>query len=141
MPDQIPMLAPIFAKAINPILCLLVLAAPFYTPRQTPPWAYWARTVLGIGLAVILAESGKYFEVWPGHPSFPSGHETFGLAAAVSLVVWDMRWLWLAVPFIVLLSWALVAAQYHHPLDVAGAWLLGPPFALLCHRVKRRRTS
>ncbi len=140
MPDLTPILAPIFADAINPILVILLLGAPFYTLRPAGPWAFWARTALSIGLAVILAESGKHFEIWRGHPSFPSGHETFGLAAAVSLVLWDSRWFWLTAPLILLLSWGLVGAHYHQPVDIAGACLLGPPSAFLCHFAKRRHT-
>ena len=129
----------IIATALNPTLTLLLAGAPFYTPRPTPAWEFWARSVLSIGLAVVLAESGKRFEVWPGHPSFPSGHESFALAAVVSLTVRDRRWLALGLPLALLMSWALVDAHFHTPVDVAGAWFLAPPCALLCQRVGRRR--
>ncbi len=129
------------ASAINPILTILLLSAPFYKPKPAGPWRFWGRSALGLGLAVIVTESGKYWEVWPGHPSFPSGHETFGLAVATSLVVWDRRWLGLALPLTLLLAWALVAAHYHTPVDVAGAWLVGPPCVLLCHRLGRKPHS
>jgi len=95
---------------------------------------------LGIGLAVLLAESGKRFGVWPGHPSFPSGHQSFALAAAVSLTLRDIRWLWLCLPVTLLMSWALVAAGFHTPADIVGAWLISPPRALLCHLSQRSRS-
>ena len=129
----------IIATATNPTLTLLLVGAPFYTPRRTPPWEFWGRSVLSISLAVAVAESGKRFEVWPGHPSFPSGHESFALAAVVSLACRDRRWLALGLPVALLMSWALVDAHYHAPVDVAGAWLLAPPCALLCQTLGRRR--
>ena len=131
------------ASTINPLLILCLLAAPFVPPRTRKPrtqsaWEFWGRSLLGIGLATLLAESGKRFEVWPGHPSFPSGHETFCLAAAACLAARDRRWLCLGLPLAALMAWALVAARFHAPVDVAGALLTGPPAALLCQRRGRR---
>ena len=136
-----PFLPRLLADAINPISALLLLAAPFATPRPGRVWDYWGRCVLGVGFAVILAESGKRWEVWPGHPNFPSGHETFCLAALTCLAVRDPRWLALGLPLSLALAWALVAARFHTPVEVAGALLTGPGPALLCqmYRVPPRR--
>lgn len=121
------------ADNINPILALLVAAAPFARPRYAAPFKFWAASIAAIGIPVALAEAGKAVSVWPGHPSFPSGHETFALAAGTCLVFRSSRWLWVALPLCALLAWALIAAHYHQPLDTAGA-LLGPPIAWLCLR-------
>ena len=131
----------LIANAINPISVLLLLAAPFVTPRRATALEYWVRCILGVGLAVILAESGKRWEVWPGHPTFPSGHETFCLAAMTCLAVRDLRWLCIGLPLSGLMAWVLVAARFHTPVDVAGALLTGPGPALLCqlYRVRARR--
>lgn len=136
-----PLLPMLVANAINPISVLLLLAAPFVPPRQTTALEYWVRCILGVGLAVVLAESGKRWEVWPGHPSFPSGHETFCLAAMTCLAVRDLRWLVLGLPLSLVMAWALVTARFHTPIDVAGALLTGPGPALLCqlYRVRLRR--
>ena len=131
----------LIANAINPISVLLLLAAPFVTPRRATALEYWVRCILGVGLAVILAESGKRWEVWPGHPTFPSGHETFCLATMTCLAVRDPRWLCIGLPLSGLMAWVLVAARFHTPVDVAGALLTGPGPALLCqlYRVRARR--
>lgn len=120
------------ADSVNPLSMLLILSAPFVTPRRATRWEYWGRCVLGVGLAVILAESGKRWEVWPGHPSFPSGHETFCLAAVTCLAARDLRWLAVGLPLSLVMAWALVAAGFHTPVEVAGALLSGPGPALLC---------
>lgn len=131
----------LIANAINPLSALLLLAAPFATPRRTTAGEFWGRCVLGVGLAVGLAESGKRWEVWPGHPSFPSGHETFCLAAMTCLVVRDPRWLALGLPLSLVMAWALIAAGFHTPIEVAGALLTGPIPALLCQWYRRRPES
>lgn len=128
-----PSAALILANAINPVLAGSLVGSPWVTPRMDDPtWRYWARAAVGISAAVLLAEAGKRFSVWPGHPTFPSGHETFALATATFLVRRDHRWLVPVVPLLLLLAWALVAAHFHHPVDVAGALLSGIPAAWLC---------
>lgn len=134
----------LLATYINPLLVLFLLIAPLInsgpdTPRKPGCWEFWGRCLLGLGLAVALAESGKYFQVWSGHPSFPSGHETFGLCAATCLIYRDRRWLVVVLPLTALLAWALVAAHFHRPIDVAGAWLVGPPCAVLFQRIRYPR--
>jgi membrane-associated phospholipid phosphatase len=127
----------LLTNIINPLTVLLLLAAPFLTRRRTGVFEFWIRSILGIGLAVILAESGKKYEVWHGHPSFPSGHETFCLAAVTCLASRDLRWLAAGLPLALLMAWALVTAHYHTPIDILGALLTGPLPALLCQQYKR----
>lgn len=134
------LLAHCLAEGINPLFVLLLLIAPFLGPRAAFPRivTFWGLTVLGIALAVVLAEEGKRHVVWAGHPGFPSGHETFALACATSLVCWRGTWIWLVLPLAVVLGWALVAAHYHETADVWGALLTGPAPALLCQAARLR---
>jgi len=128
----------LLTNAINALLVLCVAAAPLLPPqRKTQAGGFWLRSLLGIGLGVILAEGGKHFSVWPGHPTFPSGHETLVLAAGTCLAVRNPRWLLLALPLAAVQAWALITGHFHQPVDVAGATLTGilPPLA--CHWVKR----
>ena len=129
----------LIANCVNPILTVFLAAAPFVGIRKSSCWEFWGRTALALGLAVVLAESGKYFQVWPGHPSFPSGHETFGLCAAANLALRNVRWLILGLPLTMLLAWALVDAHFHQPIDVVGALLVGPPCAVLFQRLGKLR--
>ena len=134
-------LAHLLAECINPLFVLLLLVAPFLGPR--PPLArlltFWGLTALGVALAVVLAEAGKHFVVWPGHPGFPSGHETFALACATSLLCWRLAYVVVALPLVLLIGWALVTAGYHQTPDVFGALITGPGPALLCQSARLRR--
>jgi membrane-associated phospholipid phosphatase len=130
-----------FADSLNPLLIICLAGTGFASRARFPIFKYWAACVLGIGAAVILAESGKYFVVWPGHPSFPSGHESFAISASVGLAAADRRWLWAVIPICLLMAWSLVSAGYHHPIDVAGAAIIAPWPPLAVFRFLRRRSS
>ncbi len=128
----------LLTNAINLLLVFCIAAAPLLPAKKRVQSAgqFWLRSVLGIGLAVTLAESGKHFSVWPGRPTFPSGHETLALAAGTCLALQNPRWLALALPLAAVQAWALVAGHFHRPVDVAGALATGilPPLA--CFSVK-----
>ncbi|MDX1935143.1 MAG: phosphatase PAP2 family protein [Capsulimonadales bacterium] len=88
--------------------------------------AFWGRSLLGLGVAVALAELGKATEVWPGHPLFPSGHTTFAMSAATCIVLQRGKgWLWLLVPIVGLMGVCLVYGQWHTPDEVAGGLVVG----------------
>ena len=122
-------------NAVNVLLVFLVAAAPLL-PRphklNRRTLDFWLRSLLGIGIGVALAEGGKHFQVWPGRPTFPSGHETLALAAGTCLVLRHPRWLAVAAPLAAFQAWALVAGHFHRPVDVAGALATGilPPLGL-----------
>ena len=128
------------AESVNPFLLGVLVPLPWVGARKGGPWRFYAACGLGIGVAVTLAELGKARVVWAGHPGFPSGHETFAAAAATCLVCWDRRWAWLAVPTVAAMGWALVESHYHTPEDIAGAVVLGPTVAWLCHWLLGRAT-
>ena len=130
-------------NAINTLLVFLVAAVPLLPRRAGDKKAasFWMRSALGIGIGVALAEGGKRFVVWPGRPTFPSGHETLALAAGVCLAVWNPRWLALTLPLAAVQAAALVLGHFHRPLDVAGALVTGVLPPLACHCLKRRSAS
>jgi len=124
--------ARLVSDLVNPVLVLLAIAAP-WAPRKRDegPLQFWAGCFAAIVIASSIAENGKTLSIWPGHPTFPSGHESFGAAAATCLICYDRDWAWLVVPILVLFGWALVTAGYHDPEDIYGAIVLGPASALI----------
>lgn len=132
-------------NALNAVLLFLVALAPFLPWRGREAISgravaeFWARSLAGIGVGVALAESGKKWEVWAGHPAFPSGHETLALAAATSLACRDRRWLAVGLPLAALQAWALVTGHFHTPEDVTGALVTGIVPPLAAHLLGRRR--
>jgi membrane-associated phospholipid phosphatase len=140
----------LLTNAINGLLVLLAAAAPLLSRSQKlgkyklekqklgkSAVDFWLRSLLGTGIGVALAESGKHFSVWPGRPTFPSGHETLALAAGTCLVLWNPRWLVIVLPLAALQAWALVAGHFHRPVDVAGALITGILPPLGCHFYKK----
>jgi len=130
--------AHLLANNINPLFLALLAAAPALGPREIRPWRWWGACGLAVALPTVLAEIAKSRSFWAGHPGFPSGHETFGLACATCLASRFPRSLLLTGPLCLLLAWALVNAHYHDPADTAGALLLAPPVAWLCLRLMGR---
>jgi len=137
----------LLTNAINAALLFLVTAAPLLPSSHRFPSLrrpsrsaldFWLRSVLGIGIGVALAESGKHFSVWPGRDTFPSGHETLALAAGTCLALRSPRWLVVALPLAALQAWALVAGHFHRPADIAGALVTGILPPLGCHFYKQR---
>lgn len=122
----------------NWVFAILIAAAPAIGTRGGHPWRFWSVCAVSAAVSVLLAELGKSHVVWRGHPSFPSGHETFALAATTCLAARSPRWLWICVPLCLMLAWALVRSFYHAPVDVVGSLFLGPPVALAVLRATRR---
>ena len=130
--------AALVADLVNPVLVLLLLAAPWVPKKPGEgPVQFWVSSATAIVLATLIAEAGKNFSVWPGHDTYPSGHESFGAAAGICLAGYDRDWLWFVVPLLALFGWALVTAGYHDPPDIAGAIVVGLACALLARYVVR----
>jgi len=132
-----PQAARILADVTNPLLALLWVVALVASHRRPGILLWVLASAAGLAMAVMLAEYGKHHHVWPHHPSFPSGHETFGTSVATSLVWRDPRWLPVALLAAATLAWALVAARYHTGVDVAGAAVLGPVVTSIPHVLLR----
>jgi membrane-associated phospholipid phosphatase len=119
------------SDAINPIFIALILEEPLLGDgargeRLRRCLLFWARAALCIAVAVLLTEAGKRYEVWPGHPNFPSGHTTFATAAATSLVLQrGRRWLWLVAPLALLMGLSLAYGRWHTPDEVLAGWAVG----------------
>ncbi|MBC8104075.1 MAG: phosphatase PAP2 family protein [Cytophagales bacterium] len=134
-------LADLLSTAINPALVLLVLEEPLlgHQGRQEPWPRFWGRSALSIGAAVGLAEAGKHYQIWPGHPLFPSGHMTFATAAASCLMLRrGLPWLGIALPLIGIMGISLVVGGWHTGTEVFGGLALGGFITLVCFGLLRQ---
>ena len=126
---------------INPVLVALLfvdglLIKGASKERWRKIFTFWGMAALGVGVAVILAESGKKFEVWEGHPLFPSGHATFAVSAATCFVLQSsLSRAFLVVPLAVLMVICLPFAGFHTWDEVAGGTVLGIAIPLLIWRL------
>jgi membrane-associated phospholipid phosphatase len=131
--------ADFLSSSINPALALLILEEPLLDQRAArEPWPiFWVRSAAAIGVAVTLAELGKHYEVWNGHPLFPSGHTTVATAAAACLVLRrGPRWLWIGVPAVVVMAVSLVHGRWHTTIEVVGGFALAVLITLAVFRIR-----
>lgn len=103
--------------------------------RGKPVGAIVRATLLAVVISYVLAHLDRWFYFWPYHPDFPSGHETFASCIGTALVIEDRRFIWLVIPLLVLLGYALVRSGWHVPTDVVGGFLLGIVVMLVCYKV------
>lgn len=61
--------------------------------------------------------------------SFPSGHATSSMAAAILFGRLYRRWLWPALGLSLLISYSRVYIGVHYPADIVAGWLLGGSIA------------
>jgi len=57
--------------------------------------------------------------------SFPSGHATSTMAAALFFGLLYRRWLWTLIGVSVLVSYSRVYVGVHYPFDLLGGWVYG----------------
>lgn len=126
MPDDTRLVAQFLADVINPILVGLLAASGLRACRQE--YGSILRCALGIVVAVLVAETGKRYQVWHGHPAFPSGHETLAVACATALLIRSRRWAAVVVPLSAAIGWALVRAGHHTPIEVIAGAATGAAF-------------
>lgn len=82
-------------------------------------------TVAAAILSFVLAHVNRWADLWPAHPNFPSGHETFASCMAVALAALDRRSLAFSAVLLAALGYALVRAGWHGRFEVVGGFLLG----------------
>jgi len=134
----------LLADTISPALLLLMLEEPLIVPgtrreRTRHSLRFWLRALLAIGAPVLLAELGKKYHVWPGHPNFPSGHTTFATAAATVLILQrGRRWAWMMVTLALLEAFSLVYDRWHTPEEALGGLILGAALPPLLWRLTAR---
>ena len=130
---------------INPALLFSVfsevpLALSSATPQTRPASLACALRFCVVGCAaivvpVVLAELGKKYQIWDGHPGFPSGHTTFAASASAVIVAYRRKhWLLLCAPATAVMMYSLVYLGHHEVPEVFGGLVLGVGLAALIMR-------
>jgi membrane-associated phospholipid phosphatase len=94
---------------------------------------FWILFLCAVTASVVAARLGKYWQVWPGDPGFPSGHQAFAAAATACLVRMGGRLsVILCVPLLVIMGSALVTVKAHDLRGVIGGVVVGVLAATVC---------
>ena len=115
---------------------------------------YWARAILGTGIAygVNLIIGHIYFRPRPfvfhnvvqliskssAEKSFPSGHATAAFALAFSVYFINKKWGVVLLIMALLVSFGRILVGVHYPLDVLGGAFLGLVFSYLAKLVDEK---
>ena len=79
------------------------------------------RTIVAIGIAVLLAHANRLLGLVPAYLDFPSGHMTLCLCLAASLLLLRPWTLVITLPLLAAMGVALVHYHFHSTVDVLGA--------------------
>ena len=85
---------------------------------------FLAQALMALGIATILAHLNRWFDLWPAHRWFASGHMTFCFGVALSLAMLRPWSLVITIPLLAPFGVALVALHFHNVWDVLGAFPL-----------------
>jgi membrane-associated phospholipid phosphatase len=128
------------------MLCTLILADHLIAspkPTVASTLRFWGRLILTSALAALLAEMGKHYQVWPGHPGFPSGHTALTVALCWNLYLRhkanNTYWLWFLLAIAVFQGVRLVLGNAHTPIEVFVGAILGTVFPLLWDKIAKNR--
>jgi membrane-associated phospholipid phosphatase len=132
-----------------PAQLLLWIQEPLLRDPARPLWAnlraslpFFARSGLIVAVVVVCAKWGKYVDIWPAHPGFPSGHATTCAALTVVLVAHrGPRWAWLLAPMTAVMPAALVLHGAHDQAEVIGGLLFGTLATAALWRLTAPRTE
>ncbi len=81
----------------------------------------FCRALLAVLTATVLAHVDRWFNLWPAHPYFASGHMTFTFGLAVSAGLLRPWTLAISLPLLVPFGVALYFLGFHTPFDILGA--------------------
>ena len=87
-------------------------------------------TLWAVVISFIIAHVNRWFDLWPAHPYFPSGHETLAACLATAIVLENRRFALLAFALTAFLGYALVRFGWHDPMEVVAGFALGTLTAL-----------
>ncbi len=106
---------------LYPVALMLVFLACLFSAKVPAKGRFFLRALVALVIAVVLAHVNRWFDLWPAHRLFPSGHMTFCLGVALSLGMLRPWSLAITLPLLVPFGVALVALGFHTVWDVLGA--------------------
>jgi hypothetical protein len=130
----------VIADAINPSLLVLALAASWLQYGK-PPWFFWGRILLSLGVVYGMMFIDKQFQLWPHWELDYSTHTAFAVAVIVSLGMWHRRWFLILIPVLVIYAALMMILDYHSLADIVTATLVIAPLTALIHGLGRRKPT
>jgi membrane-associated phospholipid phosphatase len=131
------------------MVCTLVIIDPLISPAKpqnttkNTTLAFLVRLILTSGTAALLAEMGKHYQVWPGHPGFPSGHTALTVAMCWNLYLRhkenNHRWAYLLGGIALAQAARLYLGHAHDLIEIGVGGILGTIFPLLWERLRRQK--
>lgn len=125
------------ADAVDPLLALLALSAPWLDRRAGERWAsrwsFWLRTALGVGTVYALQALDGALGLWARWGLDYSTHTAFAVSLATSLAFRSRRWLVGLVPLLVAYALLMLRLGYHSLPDIATSAAVAAALAALCH--------
>jgi hypothetical protein len=104
-----------------PLVMALVFLAGLFSTNVPAKGRFFFRALVALVIAIVLAHTNRWLDLWPAHRYFASGHMTFSLGAALSLGMLRPWTLAITLPLLVPFGMALVALHFHNVWDVLGA--------------------
>lgn len=105
-----------------PHLLTLAFAAMLWATPLRGKGAFLLRAAGPLVLAIVLAHLNRWFDLWPAHRYFASGHMTFCLGMSYSMARLRPASLAITLPLLALEGIGLVAFHFHVLADVLGAF-------------------
>jgi membrane-associated phospholipid phosphatase len=96
--------------------------------------SFFLHAMVPLVLATVLVHLNRWFEIWPAHRYFASGHMTFCLGITFSMARLRPWSLAITLPLLALEGIGLVAFHFHTLSDVLGAILIVPAVYWLVER-------
>ncbi len=134
-------LGAVFIDGLVALLALLWLLTLVARRRRGEPIVGSVRATLwAIVISFILAHLNRWFDLWPAHPYFPSGHETFAACIGTAAVFEKRRLVLPVFALIALLGYGLVRLGWHDPMEVIAGFALGTVVAAGALKVNSARS-
>jgi membrane-associated phospholipid phosphatase len=127
------------------MLCTLIIIDPLISPTKPKNTTalFLLRLVITSGIAALLAEMGKHYQVWPGHPGFPSGHTALTVAFCWNLYLRHKEnnplWKYLLGAIAFCQAARLFLDHAHDLIEIGVGAILGTIFPLLWEKLRRKK--